>query len=100
MTLRSGAGDSRSAAAYLTDGMIRVDSHGGRDFAVPDVSGARGFSQVDERTGRALVTHAVVFVRRSRFFLLFAGSSGPTVTPDDARAFAVAQSRRLEGRTG
>jgi hypothetical protein len=83
------------AAAYLTDGILRVDSHGGEEFPVPAVSGARGFSQIDERNGKATVTHAVAFVRANRFFLVFAGSSGPGVTPDDARALAAAQAGRV-----
>jgi hypothetical protein len=63
------------AAAYLVDGITTIEARGARiyDVAEPAPAGGKGFSQVAQAgAGTAsTVSHGVVFVDGTRFFLVF-----------------------------
>jgi len=82
--------DPPGARAYRRDGLVTLEGFGARRFDVHGIAGARGFTQIEAEDGAT--SHAITFTRGSRFFLVFARSDRSDVTPDDARALAVAQS--------
>lgn len=78
------------AALYLQDGLITLEGFAASPFEVPEVEGARGFSQPDP--GGELVTHGVAFVRSDRWYLVYVNGPPEAATTDEVRRLAVAVS--------
>ena len=82
------------ASAYLVDGTTTIEARGARVYDVAAPAGGKGFSQAGQRAeGEAsTLSHGVVFVDGSRFFLVFVSgndsSVDPTVAAEAARSVA------------
>lgn len=86
---------ARGAAAYLTDGLERLDARGAARFPVPQVADAKGFTSVDGTGDEAFTAHAVVFTRDMRWFLVLVGSPSASRTTAEAIEVATALDRHL-----
>jgi hypothetical protein len=84
------------ARAYLVDGVLTIEARGARTYDVAAPAGGKGFSQAGQAAAGAgsTVSHGVVFVEESRFFLVFVSgndsSVDPTLAADAARSVAAA----------
>jgi hypothetical protein len=83
---------AEGAAAYLVDGTEHLLARTATRFDVPDIAGARGFTNVDhDEDGSTFTAHAVSYTRGPRWFLVLLGSRHATRTTDEAIALAARQ---------
>lgn len=78
---------AEDAAFYLIDGFIALEARGAVIYDVPDILGARGFSQTTESDKGPAVVHGVAFPKGPHFVLVFT-RSGTTSTPEEAKQLA------------
>jgi hypothetical protein len=85
----------QDAAAYLVDGITTIEARGARIYDVAAPAGGKGFSQAAQAAAgeASTVSHGVVFVDSTRFFLVFvsghdSASVDPTLAAEAARSVA------------
>ncbi len=86
---------AEGAAAYLEEGVERLEAREATRFEVPGVEGAQGFTTVEESPQGDFTAHAVTFTQGARWVLALVGSPGSSRSQDEARAVAAAQAALL-----
>jgi hypothetical protein len=76
------------ARLYAADGIINLTGKGAEIYEIPEITGARGFSQGTNDQGRPAVVHGVVFSKNDRFSLIFTRAAS-TSTPARAKDLAL-----------